>query len=125
MENDNIRKSIPKKLREKIAKRYNGRCGYCGCTLTRMQIDHIVPVIDGGTNDESNLMPSCPQCNNYKHSMSLDSFRFELGQQVFRLQKNVNFKLASKYNQVTVTETPIEFYFEKYIREDIGAMNGK
>jgi 5-methylcytosine-specific restriction endonuclease McrA len=48
-----------------------GRCGYCGCEMTRdnpyaptaFQIDHVIPIAEGGTNDMANLRGACRRCN--------------------------------------------------------------
>lgn len=47
-------------------------CTYCGKPAD--SIDHIVPVINGGTGDRENLTPACMDCNRKKHSMSVEAF---------------------------------------------------
>lgn len=47
-------------------------CTYCGESAN--SIDHIVPVINGGTGDRENLTPACMDCNRKKHSMSVEAF---------------------------------------------------
>jgi 5-methylcytosine-specific restriction endonuclease McrA len=46
------------------------RCGYClspqRLVMARLEIDHIIPLSKGGTNDEVNLWLSCPLCNRSK-----------------------------------------------------------
>jgi len=69
------RKSSKKKRRE-IAKDYDyyfmkvgRRDGYCcqGCnTVHGLTIDHINPLIEGGTNDLDNLQLLCKHCNGLK-----------------------------------------------------------
>lgn len=41
------------------------RCVFCG-SLERIEIDHIVPISKGGTNDIENLQPLCRRCNSSK-----------------------------------------------------------
>ena len=42
---------------------YHGnRCIYCGCD-GKMTIEHLIPLVRGGTNWPSNLAPSCRSCN--------------------------------------------------------------
>ena len=31
-----------------------------------MEIDHLIPLAEGGTDDEENLWLACPRCNNFK-----------------------------------------------------------
>lgn len=40
-----------------------------------MQVDHIVPVEFGGTNDLDNLNPSCHSCNYAKGCFDLERYR--------------------------------------------------
>jgi hypothetical protein len=46
------------------------RCGYClspqNLVMARLEIEHIIPLAKGGTNDESNLWLACPICNSHK-----------------------------------------------------------
>lgn len=58
-----------KALREKILKRDNFTCGYCGGEAT--QVDHIIAVSKGGSNDESNLISACARCNRLKSDKAL------------------------------------------------------
>lgn len=64
------RKPIPAKLRHEVFKRDNYRCRECGATNkeTTLEIDHIVPVSKGGTNDLTNLQTLCKKCNRAKHT---------------------------------------------------------
>lgn len=64
----NIRTPIPPKLRYEILERGNSRCVVCGTTAkrARLEVDHIVPVSKGGTNDPSNLQVLCVTCNQGK-----------------------------------------------------------
>jgi cytochrome c553 len=59
------RKAIPKKVRFEVFKRDGFRCQYCGATApdVLLEIDHIHPVAEGGTNELLNLVTSCKACN--------------------------------------------------------------
>jgi 5-methylcytosine-specific restriction endonuclease McrA len=39
------------------------------CNSWDIEIDHIIPVSLGGTNDESNLQSLCKKCNRIKEGM--------------------------------------------------------
>lgn len=56
--------------------RFDFRCAYCGTEITKSNrsLDHRVPLVRGGTNDISNLVPSCLRCNQQKHSMTAEEF---------------------------------------------------
>lgn len=60
-----MRKAISKKLRFDVFKRDGFVCAYCGSTPPNvvLQVDHIHPVAEGGTNDIDNLITSCQPCN--------------------------------------------------------------
>lgn len=46
-----------------------GRCYWCGNkTDTAFHVDHVIPLSRGGSNDPSNLVISCPFCNQSKGS---------------------------------------------------------
>lgn len=115
--------------REVVYNKYGGRCAYCGCTLTdKWQVDHIEPVYrtwkdedqfkrlikkDRGTDDISNLNPSCPRCNKWKSTFSLEQFREEIGKQVERLKRDSSaFRMALDYNLVRENKNKVVFYFE-------------
>jgi 5-methylcytosine-specific restriction endonuclease McrA len=42
-----------------------GRCAWCG-TTRQLTVDHIVPLIKGGSNALNNLQCLCKACNNVK-----------------------------------------------------------
>ena len=112
---------FPTKIREQVHQKYGGRCAYCGHEITqrKMQVDHLWPKVDGGTDDFENLNPSCRYCNNYKLFWSLQQFRAKLADQV-RLGRDhsVNFRLAERYEQIAITPKPIVFYFETVTAHD-------
>jgi hypothetical protein len=59
------RENLPPGLRFKILVRDNFRCVYCGKTKDeeRIDVDHVIPVASGGTNDPGNLVAACWTCN--------------------------------------------------------------
>ena len=64
------RTNIPEKLKDKIRQTARFRCGYCLFleiySPTIFQIDHIIPLANGGTNKEENLWLLCESCNRAK-----------------------------------------------------------
>jgi hypothetical protein len=60
----------------------------------------------------NNMMPSCRSCNLWKHSNDLETFRFDIEQQIKRLnQYSANYKLAKRYGLLKESVMPIVFYF--------------
>lgn len=67
------RKPLPKKLRFEVLKRDSFTCQYCGRQAPEviLEVDHIEPVANGGTNDITNLITSCRDCNSGKGAREL------------------------------------------------------
>lgn len=70
----NKRKSLSPKQRFEVFKRDSFRCQYCGKTApdVLLEVDHIKPVKEGGTNDIINLITACKDCNRGKGARLLD-----------------------------------------------------
>lgn len=62
------RKPITKKLRFEVFKRDVFTCQYCGATPPSvvLELDHIIPVAQGGDDSEGNLICACFDCNRGK-----------------------------------------------------------
>jgi 5-methylcytosine-specific restriction endonuclease McrA len=45
-----------------------GVCHWCGNTFAPVELtmDHIVPIVRGGTSSRGNVVPACKECNNRK-----------------------------------------------------------
>lgn len=93
-------KSFTKGKRQQVYNKFNGKCAYCGCdiSLDNFTVDHIIPrlwawkqsylQIAGrneikGTNDISNLNPSCRKCNVEKHRLSINDYKIKSGVKIF------------------------------------------
>ena len=67
-----MRKSIPISLKKIIADRAKFKCEYCliseKLSFYNFQIEHIISIKHGGTNDLENLAYCCPECNYQKGS---------------------------------------------------------
>ncbi len=74
MAREMARQSLSKKLRFEVLKRDSFQCQYCGASAPNvlLQIDHVKPVTNGGTNDVLNLITSCTDCNSGKGARELD-----------------------------------------------------
>lgn len=70
----NNRRRLSPKLRFEIFKRDKFTCRYCGRTSPEviLEIDHIIPVSEGGTDDPENLVTSCYECNRGKGATLLE-----------------------------------------------------
>lgn len=56
---------------------YHGyKCVYCGKDVRKnCHVDHMIPLSKGGSNWPSNLVPSCPTCNNSKHAKTYKEYK--------------------------------------------------
>mgnify|MGYP000652336118 CR=1 FL=1 len=77
LEKDGIfpRHQLPIWARYLIIHRDYGNCQYCGTPVAtpakpiqEYHFDHIIPLAQGGTNDISNFLLSCPSCNLSKNA---------------------------------------------------------
>lgn len=59
---------IWKAIRERIFKRDNYTCKYCGDRGVKLECDHITPVALGGHHDDDNLATACFSCNRSKRA---------------------------------------------------------
>ena len=118
-------KAIPKRIRQQLYEKYNHRCAYCGCELEykNMQVDHIKSVYvhndighdmtEAEMYDISNLLPACRQCNFYKDTFSLETFRSRLSTVMMEnLRKGFTYRLALKVGLIEEHDKNIQFYFE-------------
>lgn len=67
--------AVSKRLRFEVLKRDNHACRYCGGVApeVRLTVDHVVPKALGGTDDPSNLVAACVDCNAGKSSVPPDA----------------------------------------------------
>lgn len=68
------RKSLSKSVRFEVFKRDAFTCQYCGAKAPDviLEVDHIKPVYEGGTNEIVNLITSCRDCNRGKGKRRID-----------------------------------------------------
>jgi 5-methylcytosine-specific restriction enzyme A len=54
--------------RQRIALAHGYKCAHCGLIWRSHidQVDHTIPLEQGGSNDDSNLKPLCIACHNIK-----------------------------------------------------------
>ncbi|EFG75266.1 HNH endonuclease domain protein [Mycobacterium parascrofulaceum ATCC BAA-614] len=67
--------AVSKRLRFEILRRDNHTCRYCGVTApdAKLTVDHVIPEALGGSDDPSNLVAACGDCNGGKSSMPADA----------------------------------------------------
>lgn len=58
---------------EEIKKRYNYSCACCGQpeSIATLEIDHIIPLTQGGEHTKENIQPLCRSCNARKNNRTI------------------------------------------------------
>ena len=65
---------------ERIFKAQRGRCAYCHITISGgYHVDHIIPIVRGGSNFPKNIQLACANCNWAKHAKDPIQFAQERG----------------------------------------------
>lgn len=69
------RRSLPmsKEVRDWWLALKNPLCAYCNSALAT-EIDHVIPVTRGGTNESDNLVAACRRCNARKNNKTAEEF---------------------------------------------------
>jgi 5-methylcytosine-specific restriction endonuclease McrA len=121
--------AIKKEIRQKVWKKYDGHCAYCGAVIEykQMQVDHIEPKWHAMTEEQcikaglkkgadclENYNPACVRCNRWKGTMSIELFRSEIQKQTERLRRDSNqYRMAMDFGMILEDNKPITFYFER------------
>lgn len=121
--------ALKKEIRIAVWEKYDKHCAYCGTDIEykQMQVDHIEAHwhtyteeqcvkygLKKGSNEIENLNPACVRCNRWKSTMSIETFRKEIQEQLTRLKKyNNNYRMALDFGMIVEDNKPILFYFEK------------
>lgn len=83
------RSPLSKRTRFEVFKRDLFTCQYCGAhpPAVVLECDHIIPVAEGGGNDDSNLVTSCFDCNRGKSSVPLEIAPKSLDEKAIEIQE--------------------------------------
>lgn len=67
--------AVSKRLRYEILRRDNHTCRYCGRSApdVELTVDHVIPTALGGTDEPTNLVTACADCNSGKTSSNPDA----------------------------------------------------
>jgi len=91
---ENKRKAISTRRRFEILKRDRFTCQYCSRKPPKvaLEVDHIVPVSKGGSNESTNLVTACFECNRGKSNIDLvvvpESLSIKLEQRSIALKQH-------------------------------------
>lgn len=113
-ENVAKRKRLSKKERQKVYEKCRRHCAYCGCNLPYkgMQVDHMIPLYNGGTDTIDNMLPACRSCNHYKSTLTPEQFRKYVSEIPKRLQRDsIPFQVGVRFGIISTTND-VRFYYE-------------
>jgi hypothetical protein len=80
--------SLSKKIRFEVFKRDGFKCVYCGRIPSEavLEVDHVMAVSNGGTDDINNLITSCFDCNRGKSNIKLSTLPATVQENIEKLQ---------------------------------------
>lgn len=123
-------KGINKEDRIKVYNKYNGRCAYCGISLSydSFHVDHIDPVFrrssknelekmgrKKGLNKIENYNPSCISCNSSKSTFTIEGWRKQIEYKIEIIKRDSStFRILHRFGLVEIKEkSKVIFHFEK------------
>lgn len=63
--------------RKSIKEAWNNCCAYCGQNTEQMTIDHVIPQAKGGTDELTNVLCCCEDCNRDKSHDPVEIWYFQ------------------------------------------------
>ncbi len=108
------------KVKSFLAMSHGDICQYCGksTAFDVAQLDHIIPLIEGGSNEISNMRYACKSCNVGKNSKPLEDFRLMKSIHASEYHPTINYKQYRKLMALGLLTKEVElitFHFEKEI----------
>lgn len=116
------RKSLKNSIRFEVFKRDSFTCQYCGQKAPDviLEVDHIIPVKEGGTNDIMNLVTACRECNSGKSCklLSDDTVIEKRRKQAEDLQEKLEMmEMLAEWQKSMLCETEMQLeQLEKLLR---------
>lgn len=110
------RRKLTKAERQSVYFKCVGCCAYCGAEIgiDDMQVDHVVPLRNGGRDELDNMLPACRSCNHYKDTQSVERFRASVERLPGVLERDsVAYRNAVRFGLVAPRPHRVRFYFEE------------
>ena len=113
-----FRKNINLRMRAKVLKRDKSTCQMCGANLkntpgVKLEVDHIIPVEQGGETVIDNLQTLCRECNAGKQARFKGKPKIRIRQRIwggFRA-----FKQLIKLLSIVAVSMAIIYFINKYV----------
>ena len=107
-----------------------GRCFYCGSRTNpfmTFHVDHVEPIIKGGTDKIENLVPCCKRCNLKKGAGTIYQLEERLGKELWfrgedyrKWYYRAHQGIVDYYNQRNWSALQ---YADMYLTEELGALS--
>jgi hypothetical protein len=107
-------------IREYLLEKWNRKCAYCGKENVPLEVEHVHPRSNGGSNRISNLSIACHDCNQKKNSQDIKVFLKNKPDVLARILKNLKAPLkdaaavnATRYavgNSIKLLGLPTTFW---------------
>ena len=104
------RSRISQNRRLRVYNRDGYTCRYCGRPAIPITIDHVIPLIQGGSNKESNLATCCGACNQRKADRTPEQW----GRPLLSVKEARNFS-TDRFSSFTPRQRRIHFFSETSI----------
>lgn len=112
--------AVTQRLRFEILKRDNYTCRYCGASRdddAKLTVDHVTPVALGGTDDPTNLVAACKQCNAGKSSVPPDAeLVAQVADDAFRFARALQMVTAQRRAAVAEMAANVAWFNERWSR---------
>jgi hypothetical protein len=71
------REYLNEEQRLKLIESFHNKCAMCHLDSNKFEIDHIIPLCSGGSNEVTNLQPLCPNCHKEKSHSECENGDYE------------------------------------------------
>lgn len=117
-----MRKRISQNTRQAIFARDKFECQYCG-SHDELTLDHIIPLTQGGTNEDDNLITACVSCNSAKGTLTLEELAKKLettslGNMSLNRVSNILNRVSKKLNRVSKISDTLKEKEKEYINNN-------
>ena len=109
-------------VREYLLEKWHRKCAYCKKTGVPLEVEHIIPIVRGGSSRVSNLTMSCHDCNQKKGSKTAEEFGYpEIQEQAKESLRAPAFMNSIRWKLVNLLGCKWTYgYITKYKRIKLG-----
>ena len=103
--------AVSKRTRFEVLRRDNYTCRYCRSADNALRVDHVTPVALGGTDELTNLVAACQDCNAGKASTVLEAEKVaDLSEDALRWARAMAEAAAEREGESMPTDLLGEFH---------------